>query len=285
MAVALALLTAAVYGTGDFLGGLSARRLPALVVVGLSQLIGLAVAVVLALPLGGTVTAADVAWSSAAGMAGAVGLTVFYRALAGGAMTVVAPVTAVCAAAVPVVAGLAAGDVVGVPALAGVALALPAVGLVAAERGGGRARLGPGPLLAALVAGLAFGAFFVLLHRASPGSGLWPVVVARAASAALVGVALAVLRLRRGGAAAVPYRLAGATLALVAATGIADMTANVLYLLAVRQGQLSVVGLLSSLYPVSTVILATALLRERLSRVQLAGVGGCAVAVTLIAWG
>ena len=110
-------------------------------------------------------------------------------------------------------------------------------------------------------------------------------VVARAASAALVGAALAMLRLRRGSAVGIPYRLAGATLALVAATGIADMTANVLYLLPVRQGQLSVVGLLSSLYPVSTVILATALLRERLSRVQLAGVGGCAVAVALIAWG
>jgi drug/metabolite transporter (DMT)-like permease len=182
------------------------------------------------------------------------------------------------------VAGLAGGDTVGGPALAGLALALPAVGLVAAERGSATAgaRLGAGPLLAALLAGAAFGAFFVLLHQASPGSGLWPVVVARAASAVLVGAVLAGLRVRRGGAA---VRMSGATFALVAATGLADMSANVLYLLAVRRGPLSVVGLLASLYPVSTVILATALLRERLSRAQLAGVGGCAVAVALIAWG
>src|SRR3954451_18000714 len=165
MAVALALLTAAVYGTGDFLGGLSARRLPALVVVGLSQVIGLGVAVVLAAALGGSLTAADVAWCSVAGVAGATGLTIFYRALAAGSMSVVAPVTAVCAAAVPVVAGLVGGDTVGGPALAGLALALPAVGLVAAERGSATAgaRLGAGPLLAALLAGTAVGVVFVLL--------------------------------------------------------------------------------------------------------------------------
>jgi len=73
-------------------------------------------------------------------------------------------------------------------------------------------------------------------------------------------------------------------LPLVLGAGVADMTANVLYLLAVRQGELSIVGLLSSLYPVSTVVLAALVLHERLSRLQLAGVGGCAVAVALIAW-
>jgi drug/metabolite transporter (DMT)-like permease len=191
-------------------------------------------------------------------------------------MSVVAPVTAVCAAAVPVVAGLALGDVVGMPALLGVALALPAVGLVARESGGRGRGLGARSLAVAGTAGAGFGVVFLLLHQTSPSSGMWPLVAARAASAVVVG---AVLVARR-----VPVRIPRPAVPLVLAAGAADMTANVLFLLAVRRGQLSIVGILSSLYPVSTVVLATLLLRERMSRLQLAGVGGCAVAVALIAW-
>jgi drug/metabolite transporter (DMT)-like permease len=288
VAILLALATAVVYGTADFLGGLAARRLRALLVVGWSQLAGWVLVAVLALLAGGSATAVDLAWGAAAGAVGTAGLTVFYRALAQGSMSVVAPVTAVCAAAVPVVAGLAGGDAVGATALAGVALALPAVGLVATEpateRGTGLGRGAPragGSIASALLAGTAFGAMFVLLHRTSPGSGLWPLVASRGASALLVAVLLlARPRLRR------PTLLVPrAALPMVLGAGVADMTANVLYLLAVRQGQLAIVGLLSSLYPVSTVVLAAVVLRERLSRVQLTGVGCCAVAVALIAWG
>jgi drug/metabolite transporter (DMT)-like permease len=278
MAVLLALCSAVVYGAGDFFGGLSSRRAPALIVVGASQAVGLVVAVVLALALGGHLTGADAGWAAAGGLAGAAGLGIFYRALADGSMSVVAPVTAVCAAAVPVLAGLAGGDVVGVPGLAGLAIALPAVGLVARERGAG-VRLDVRTVAVALAAGTLFGTFFVLLHRTSDGSGLWPVVVARSASSVAVGV----LVLGVWAARSVPPRVPRAAVPLVVAAGVADMSANVLFLLAVRQGQLSVVGLLSSLYPVSTVLLATLVLRERLSRVQLVGVGGCTLAVVLIA--
>jgi drug/metabolite transporter (DMT)-like permease len=284
MAILLALGTAVVYGTADFLGGLAARRLRALLVVGWSQLAGWVLVVVLALLVGGSATAADLAWGAAAGAVGTTGLTVFYRALARGSMSVVAPVTAVCAAAVPVVAGLAGGDAVGPTALAGIALALPAVGLVASEPGAGPRRRRPratGSIASALLAGTAFGAMFVLLHRTSPGSGFWPLVASRGASALLVAVLLlARPRLRRP-SLLVPR----AALPIVLGAGVADMTANVLYLLAVRQGELAIVGLLSSLYPVSTVVLAAVVLRERLSRVQLTGVGCCVVAVALIAWG
>jgi drug/metabolite transporter (DMT)-like permease len=280
VAILLALATAVVYGGADFLGGLAARRVRALLVVGWSQLAGWALVTVLAVGTRGSPVPADFGWGAAAGAVGAIGLAVFYRALAEGSMTVVAPVTAVCAAAVPVIAGLAGGDTVGAPARAGLVLALPAVGVVATEPGvrPGRAELGS--IGRALLAGTAFGAMFVLLHEASPGSGLWPLVGSRLASALLVG-ALLVVRpaLRRPGLLA-----PRSTLPLVLGAGVADMTANVLYLLAVRQGELSIVGLLSSLYPVSTVVLAAVVLHERLSRLQLAGVGGCAVAVALIAW-
>jgi uncharacterized membrane protein len=278
VAIALALLSAAAYGAGDFLGGLSSRRAAALLVVGVSQFVGLGVAVVLALALGGALTPADAGWAVVGGLAGAAGLGIFYRALADGSMSVVAPVTAVCAAAVPVLAGFAGGDVVGTLALVGLALALPAVGLVAREPGAG-ARVDLRMVAVALAAGTLFGTFFVLLHRTSEGSGLWPVVVARLASSVAVGVLL----LARWRAQRVPPHLPRPTVPLVVAAGIADVSANVLFLLAVRQGQLSIVGLLSSLYPVSTVLLATLVLRERLSRLQLTGVGACTLAVVLIA--
>jgi drug/metabolite transporter (DMT)-like permease len=281
VAILLALATAVVYGGADFLGGLAARRVRALLVVGWSQLAGWAFVVVLALIVGGSASPADFAWGAAAGLVGTAGLSIFYRALAEGSMSVVAPVTAVCAAAVPVIAGLATGDAVGVPALVGVAVALPAVGLVATEREAARRPGGARSIVSALLAGTAFGAMFVLLHQTSPGSGLWPLVGSRGASALLVAVLLAVRPALRRPSLLVPR----ATVPLVLGAGLADMTANVLYLFAVRQGELSIVGLLSSLYPVSTVVLAAVVLRERLSRLQLAGVGGCAVAVALIAWG
>ena len=276
MAVLLALATSMVYGTADFLGGLAAKRAHALVVVALSQLAGLALVLALASPLGGTPGPADLAWGAAAGVAGALALTLFYRSLADGAMSVVAPVTAVCAAAVPVIAGLALGDVVGAPELTGVVLALPAVGLVASEGGLSGLRVDRRSLIGALVAGTGFGVVFLLLHQTSPGSGMWPLVAARIASAVVVGTVIVARRIR--------VRVAAASLPLVVAAGVFDMGANILFLLAVRMGQLAVVGVLSSLYPVSTVVLATVLLRERMSRMQLAGVGGCAVAVALIAW-
>jgi drug/metabolite transporter (DMT)-like permease len=283
VALLLALASAAVYGAGDFLGGLASRRAAALLVVGVSQFVGLAVAVVLALLLGGELTGADAAWAAVGGLTGAAGLGIFYRALADGSMSVVAPVTAVCAAGVPVLAGLVGGDVISTAAFVGLVLALPAVGLVAREPGAG-ARVDVRTVAVALAAGTLFGTFFVLLDRTSDGSGLWPIVVARLASSLAVAVLVVgvfvALRGRPGRAAP---RLPRSALPLVVAAGVADMSANVLFLLAVRQGQLSVVGLLSSLYPVSTVLLATLLLRERLSRLQLAGVGGCTLAVVLIA--
>jgi drug/metabolite transporter (DMT)-like permease len=276
VAILLALATAVVYGGADFLGGLAARRVRALLVVGWSQLAGWALVTVLAVGTRGSPVPADFGWGAAAGAVGAIGLAVFYRALAEGSMTVVAPVTAVCAAALPVVVGLAFGDVVGAPALAGVGLALPAIGLVASEGEARGLRIDVRSLVGALLAGTGFGVVFVLLHRTSPGSGMWPLVAARTASAVVVGSVLAARRL--------PVRIPRATVPLVLGAGLFDMGANVLFLLAVRRGQLSIVGMLSSLYPVSTVGLAALLLHERMSRVQLAGVGGCAVAVALIAW-
>jgi drug/metabolite transporter (DMT)-like permease len=276
VAVVLALLSALVYGASDFLGGLSSRRASVFGVVALSQVVGLG-ALLLLLPwLGGPVGTADLAWAVAAGLAGATGLVVFFRTLASGVMSVVAPVTAVTAAAVPVLVGLLGGNTVGPVAAAGIALALVAVVLVSAEDGLSALR---GPRLTslapALVAGAAFGLFFVLLDRTSTDAGLTPLVASRLASLALVVV---VARSSRHG-----LRVGRAALPLVALSGLGDMTANALFLLATQQpGQLAITGVLASLYPVSTVVLAQLVLRERLAGAQLAGLGTAVAAVVLI---
>jgi drug/metabolite transporter (DMT)-like permease len=279
VAVVLALASAVVYGASDFLGGLASRRTSVFGVVAMSQVVGL-VALVALLPwLGGPVGAADLAWGGAAGLAGAAGLVVFFRALAGGVMSVIAPVTAVTAAAVPVLVGLLTGDRIGTWAAVGIALALAAVVLVSAE--GGLTALSqarPASLLPALLAGSMFGIFFVLLDRTSDASGLTPLVTARLASVALV-VLIALLTRQ-------PLRVTRVALPLVAASGVGDMTANALFLLATQQdGQLAITGVLASLCPVSTVVLAQVVLRERLVGAQVAGLGAAVAAVVLITAG
>jgi drug/metabolite transporter (DMT)-like permease len=245
-------------------------------VVALSQLAGL-VALLALLPwLGGPVTLADLAWGAAAGLAGTTGLLVFFRALAGGVMSVIAPVTAVTAAAVPVLVGLLSGNRIGPWAAAGIALALVAVVLVSAESGLPSLRAArPANLTAPLLAGIAFGFFFVLLDRTSADAGLTPLVTARLTSVVLVVVVALAGRK--------PLRVSRAALPLVLASGVGDMTANALFLLATQQdGQLAITGVLASLYPVSTVVLAQAVLRERLVRAQVAGLGAAVTAVVLI---
>jgi drug/metabolite transporter (DMT)-like permease len=276
MAVLLALASAVVYGASDFLGGLASRRASVFGVVAVSQVVGL-VALVALLPwLGGPVGFADLGWGATAGLCGAVGLVVFFRALAGGTMSVIAPVTALTAAAVPVLVGVLGGDAIGRWAAVGIALALAAVVLVSAESGLSALRAArPASVAPALAAGTAFGFFFVALDRTSADSGLTPLVTARLASLLLV-VVLAAVRRR-------PMRVSRAALPLAALSGIGDMSANALFLLATQQpGQLAITGVLASLYPVSTVVLAQLLLRERLAKTQLTGLGAAVAAVVLI---
>ena len=276
MAVVLALSSAVVYGAADFLGGLASRRASVFGVVALSQLVGLAALLVLLPWLGGPVDAADLGWGAAAGLAGAAGLVVFFRTLAGGVMSVVAPVTAVTAAAVPVLVGLAGGDEIGTWAAVGIALALVAVVLVSAESGLSALRAArPAALAPALLAGSMFGLFFVLLDRTSADAGLTPLVTARIASVSLV-VLLAL-------AGRQSLKVTRSALPLVAVSGLGDMAANALFLLATQaDGQLAITGVLASLYPVSTVVLAQVVLRERLVAAQVAGLLAAATAVVLI---
>ncbi|MGY1738862.1 EamA family transporter [Geodermatophilus sp. SYSU D00684] len=277
MAMVLALASAVVYGMADFCGGIASRRAAAAAVVALSQAAGL-VAVVLLLPwLGGSPTPADLGWGAAAGVAGGAGLLLFYRSLATGVMSVVAPVTAVSAAALPVVGGLLLGERIGVLAALGILLALVAVVLVAAEGGLSSLRTArPASMGPALAAGAGFGLFFVLLDRTGEDSGLSPLLAARVVSVLLIGG----LALASGRSLLVSRRV----LPVVVLAGVADMTANALFLVATQVGeQLAITGVLASLYPASTVVLAQVVLRERLAGAQQAGLAVAAAAVVLIA--
>lgn len=264
MAVLLALCSAATYGVGDFFGGMAAKRAAATAVLWWSHVVGIVLLFAAAVALGGDASGGDLALGALGGLAGAAGVGLLYQALAIGPMSAVAPVTALLAAAVPVAAGFAKGERPGAAVLVGMLAALVAIVLVSAEGGGSYRPSDPRGVLLALGAGLGFGLFFVALSYTDDGSGLWPLVGARAASVATVGT----LALTRRIDALVPP---GRTRRLTAGAGALDAAANVLYLLAIREGLLSVVSVLSSLYPVSTVVLARIVLRERYAPLQRVG--------------
>lgn len=278
MAYLLALISAGFYGAADFTGGIATRRAAAIPVVLVSQACGL-VLVALALPLlpAATPTTADLWWGAAAGLAGGIGVALLYRALAIGTMSVVAPTTAVAAVALPVLTSIALGERPGWIPVTGILLGIVAIVLVSRPTAhppvspSAHRTSGIGP---ALIAGVGIGIFLLALAQTHRAAGLWPLLTDRVASVAFFGIVAAMGRR----SVRMPLNLA----ALATLGGALDMIANALYLLAVRIGPLSPVVTLSSLYPASTVLLARAILGERLSAWQTAGVVTALVAVVLI---
>jgi drug/metabolite transporter (DMT)-like permease len=276
MAVILALGSAITFGIADFLGGIASRRVAVWTVVVGSQFFGLAL-LVGALPVLPTAVydGSDLAWGAAGGVAGALGLTQFFRSLALGNMSVVAPVSAVIAGAVPVLVGVGMGERPAPVAWLGIALALPAIALVSRENVDSPVRTTPDVLLSAAVAGLGFGAFFVFLDRTGDGAGIQPLISARVVSVLLIGA----VGLASGRLAPVRGRLLG----VIAISGVLDMSANVMFLYSVREGLLALGSVISAMYPASTLLLARAVLGERLQRIQLLGLVLAALAVGLVA--
>lgn len=276
MAVLLALCSAATYGVGDFFGGLATRRASAAAVVLWSHVVGLSLLTLGAVLVGGHADGGDLAAGAIGGLAGAVGVGLLYRALSIGTMSIVAPTTALLAAIVPVLAGVVDGERPGVRVVVGMVAGLAAIVLVSAEgRGSWRPADGTAFLLA-IGAGLGFGLFFVALSTTDDGSGLWPLVAARVASVTVLGTLALAGRITTE----VPLRAARAQTAVA---GALDGLANLLYLLAIREGLLSVVSVLSALYPVTTVLLARFVLDERLERLQQVGMALALPAAILIA--
>jgi drug/metabolite transporter (DMT)-like permease len=280
VALGLALGASIAWGGSDFLAGLAARRLPVLTLLVLSQGAGLLLLLVLLALAGQPAPSAQaVAIAAAAGLSEMVGFAAFYRSLAIGPMSVVAPVASL-AAVVPVAFGVAGGERPAALVALGLALAVGCGALVAFEhdRAGrhGR-RIAPGVALAALAA-LAFGLFFVGTDAASNSGGVaWTVAVNRSTSFA--ALALVVVVGRRG----LSYQ--ASDLRPAAMIGLLDAAANALFALALTRGMTSTVGVIGSLYPVTTVALAAIVLRERPRTSQALGVAGVLAGIGLVtAW-
>jgi drug/metabolite transporter (DMT)-like permease len=288
----LALISAASWGAGDFAGGIATRLSSSVAAVLLAQLTGLVVALALLLVSGEPMPGEEaLLWGSAAGVSGSVGLGAFYLALSRGTMGLVAPLTALIAAAVPAAIGIAGGDRTGSLVLAGMGMALMAVVLISLPD----RRLGSPALptyhgsrarewLLIVVGGLGFSGFFLFIDasHAAGGAVWWPLVMVKLAGTASVGAAALVVaasgraQARRSGRAAV---------LLAALAGLGDLGGNLFFVLASDVGELAVVVVISSLYPVSTALLARAFLHERLGRVRLAGVALAITGVALIGLG
>jgi drug/metabolite transporter (DMT)-like permease len=273
MTLALALGGAVLYGFADFSGGFASKRLPAWGVTYWSQSIGVVglVAGLILVPAE-LVTAADILWGAAAGFGGLIGVGLLYRSLAEGTMAIVSPMTAATTAAIPVLVDLATGGSLSPLAIVGVVLAFIAIATIAGERS--ERHLSPRLLLMALAAGTGFAAFFIAIAQTSEASGFWPLVGARA-----VTIPLGFLLHRSLESKMRPSRT---SMRWVAAAGLLDMGANLFVAVALQRGPLGIVSVLTSLYPVITALAAVVIVGEKLTRIQLAGVGTAMAAVVLL---
>lgn len=285
MSYVYALLSAAAFGAGDFLGGLAARAAHWARVALVAQAAAFVALVVMALAHGGEASSSDLAWGAVAGLGSGVGVSLLYRALAAGQMGMVAPITALCAIVLPAVFSAFTDRVPGVIAILGIVLSLPALALISGEFGaaappgkGSPGRGRGGAIAIALAAGVGIAAVYVCLKQATPESGLWPVVVTRAVSTLLCAAYVA----KTGPRPAQAHRDSRATLLSVGA-GVVDGAANALFVLAIQGSDLAVVATLTSLYPAATIVLAWMVLGERLARVQRIGLCLAAIAVAAIA--
>lgn len=281
MAVVLALCSALAYGLSDFIGGLVSRRTSAWSVAVVAQISAALCTAAVALFLPGDPVAADFAWGAVAGVASGVGAGFLYRGLASGRMSVVAPVSAVGAALVPVAVGVLTGERPSMIVWLGVLVALPAIWLVSGAAGEAAEDEGHVPassgLLDGTLAGLGFGLLFAALGQIPDSAGLWPLTTTQ-----LVAIPSSITLATILGASWLP-RDRAAWWALLA--GPLGAAATLCFLLATQQGFLTVAGVLASLYPATTVLLAALVLHEKIHRAQGVGLGLCVLAIGLVAGG
>ncbi|MEX2658364.1 MAG: DMT family transporter [Acidimicrobiales bacterium] len=279
MAIVFGLAVALAYGVADFLGGRTSRGDHPAVVVAMSQVASVVpLALLLAVDASPVAEARSLAFGAGSGVAGLLGVLLLYRGLSLGAMGVIAPITAVGAAVVPVTYGLATGERPSGPALVGIVLALLSVALIASvvpHEGSQAGRVDRREVALAAAAGASFGFGFIFLAEAGEGSGFWPVAAARGVSLPLVlaGCLIAGRRLS----------ITPGSRVAVSTAGFLDVLAIGLYLLASRRGLISLVAVLGSLYPATTVLLARIVLGERLVRLQVIGLVLALAGVVLIA--
>ncbi len=284
MPIFLALMCALTYGSGDFVGGLAARRVHPVAVGWVSHTMMLAPITVVAVLVGASHVGHNaVVWGVVGGLSGAIGMILLYVALGRSPMSIAAPVAALVSVATSVIVGAWRGERPSWVQWVGVVAAMMAISAVT----GGWQRSRPSKLAkataaASLGAGLGIGFLFVALDRAGDDSGFWPLVFGRLASAVVLGGLVCTVPFARSRVFTDQLR---PTLRLIGVAALLDLVANSLYLFAVRGGLLSIVSVIASLYPASTVLLANRVLRERVGRTQQVGLAVAALAIALVAGG
>jgi len=281
--VIIGISSALVYGAADFLGGTASRRISPVRVTAIAAITGLVV-LLLALPLvGGAWSREAVLLGALSGVTGAVAIGLLYACLAIGPMSILSPLTAVVSAIVPLSIGLVGGERLQPIGYVALALALVAVVLVGFVPEKGALRPRPVGVLMAVGSGVAIGLFLVIIDQTPDDSGLVPLVMNRAVSAALLFAAVGVLflmsrssrsrsdRIETPGRRPRDLRGWRPGLRLAVLCGIVDAAANTGLLLGLRVGELSVMAVLTALYPAGTIILAALVLKERIAPVQIVG--------------
>ena len=293
-----------VFGAADFLGGLAAKRVSALLATATAALSGFVLLVIAAPFLGGAWTVHDVLWGIVSGVAGAVAISLLYACLAIGPMSILSPLTAVVSAVVPMAWGLVvSGDRLAAIGSWALGLALVAVVLVGFVPEKGAVRPSLRGVLMAIGSGIGIGAFFITIDQTSEESGIVPLILNRGVNATIMFTAIGVIALVGGarrrardaavermprptsvGAAVAPPRVdTSAGIRLAIACGVVDVVANTLLLLGIRAGDLSVAAVLGAMYPAGTILLAAVVLRERIAPVQWAGLVLALVAAGMLA--
>ncbi len=270
----LSLSAAASWGAADFSGGIAAKTANVFGVVVVAHAVGLVFMLLLAVlsaePIPGW---NSLLWGIIAGLVSSIGLAAFYKALAVGKMGINAPLASVITAVLPLLFSFRTEGLPHAVQMMGFALAMLSIWLITAQRGAAGSSRGMG---LAVVAGIGFSGFLLFIKLAGSEAIFWPLVSARAASCLLM---MAIILLGSGG----DWKPSRGSVPYILLAGILDSGANALYVAATQRGRLDVAAILSSLYPASTVILARLVLKERLSRLQTAGMAGALIAVSLIA--
>jgi drug/metabolite transporter (DMT)-like permease len=272
------LLSAISWGAGDFTGGLAARKVGAVRAVFYASVIGLIAVTISAWAANEAVPSLRV-WLIAmlAGIFGSTGLILLYAAMANGTMSIAAPVSALLAAALPVLVGTLTEGLPETLTLIGFGFALFAVWMVSQSEGGVKDILSHlADLKLPLLAGLGFGGYFIVMHRATDeGALLWAMTGSRSSSVLLIFIYMLVTR--------TSFRVDDrSSFPVIGVNGVLDLTGNAFFILAAQAGRLDVASVLSSLYPGSTVMLAWIFLHERLSRTQWIGILSALIAIVLM---
>lgn len=274
MVTFLALAAAVLAGTGDFFGGKATKKTNVVSVMAISHFLGLIIILILAPLMADEFTSKDFFLGVLASSFGLCGLTLLYRGLAKGPMAIVAPITAVACATLPVIWGLLSGEKLTELQIVGVFVGLLAIFLVSWTPGERKAIKGS-LVLEALVAGLSFGAFFIVIDGTSETTAPWPVVGSRVFSVLVIFLFVIIGRKNiKPEKNSTPF---------IVGAGFFDTLANVVLLAALNKGLLSLVSVLASFYPAVTVLLARFFLKEMMLKNQIIGLALGLTSIALLA--